>query len=242
MPTLPELLRELGFINQEVALLVLFVTATIILIIRDWRALILTLLGQYIVAGLILSRLVRPDIAAVKVMIGSFICLILFLSVRQVAVTFPATRFLGEYHLPSHYRFLNWGRERLSDLSHLLVGQDRHRGLPATGYIFQFLTALLMILVASTLSRTIPLMGLSFNITTAVYWLTLAGLVTLILNEDPLKAGLGLFTIFAGFDLFYTTLEPSLLLTGLWGTLNLLIALALSYLIIAKGATPGEES
>ena len=87
MPTLPEILAQLQFLTQELALLGLFITAGIILIARDWRTLILTLLIQYILAGLILSRLVRPDIAALKVMIGAFICPILFLSARQVSVS-----------------------------------------------------------------------------------------------------------------------------------------------------------
>jgi hypothetical protein len=76
-------------------------------------------------------------------------------------------------------------------------------------------------------------------VTTAVYWLILAGLVTLVLTEDPMRVGHGLFTALTGFDLYYTTLEKSLLLTGLWGAVNLLIALAIGYLTIAKGA--GQE-
>jgi len=64
----------------------------------------------------------------------------------------------------------------------------------------------------------------------------------LIITEDPLKTGIGLLTILTGFDLFYTTLEHSLLITGLWGAVNLLLSLAISYLIIAKGANPEEES
>jgi hypothetical protein len=76
----------------------------------------------------------------------------------------------------------------------------------------------------------------------AVYWLVLIGLIVLIVTEKPLKAGIGLLTILVGFDLFYTTLEHSLLITGLWGAVNLLIALAMSYLIVARGANPGEES
>jgi hypothetical protein len=161
--------------------------------------------------------------------------------VRQVTIAFPVVSLPDDYDLPSRSLFVNYWRVISIKVLPALLGQDRHRGLPPTGYIFRFLAALLMMLVATTMSRTIPLSSLSFNIATAVYWLALAGLVILTLNEDPLKAGLGLFTVFTGFDLFYTTLEPSLLLTGLWGTANLLVALALSYLIIAKGATPGEE-
>ena len=78
-------MSQLQFITQEATLLGLFVTAGIILVGRDWRRLILALLAQYILVGLILSRLVRPDIATLEVMIGAFICPILFLSARQVS-------------------------------------------------------------------------------------------------------------------------------------------------------------
>ena len=217
MPTLPEILNQLQFITQETALLGLFLTASIILVINDWRVLILTLLVQYILVGLVLSRLVRPDIAVLKIMIGAFICPILFLSARQVSVNSPLIPGLN-----------NNGPAR--------------RSLSPTGLVFRVFAALLMILVAITLSGMFVLPSLSVNLTIAVYWLILVGLVVLALTEDPLKVGLGLLTIFVGFDLFYTTLEKSLLITGLWGTVNLLVALAISYLIVAKGAGFEEEA
>ena len=95
-----------------------------------------------------------------------------------------------------------------------------------------------MALVSITLSRTFPLPGLALTITTAVYWLVLAGLVTLTLTEEPLKVGHGLFTVLSGFGLYYATLESSLLLTGLWGSVNLLLALAIGYLTVVKGTGP----
>jgi hypothetical protein len=215
MPTLPEILQQLQFISQETALLGLFLTAGLILVGRDWRLLILALLAQYILAGLILSRLVRPDIAILKVMIGAFICPILFLSARQVSFN------------PSLVS---------------LLSKERRRSTSATGFVFRLLASLLMVLITVTLSETFTLPDISLSLTVAVYWLILAGLTTLVLTEDPMKAGHGLLTILVGFDLLYTTLERSLLITGLWGTVNLLIALAMSYLIVAKGATPEEEA
>ncbi len=214
MPTLPEILQHLQFITQETALLGLFVTGGLILVGRDWRLLILTLLAQYILVGLSLSRLVRPDIATLKVMIGAFICPILFLSVRQVSFK------------PSLIA---------------IFSKERQRRVSPTGFMFRLFAALLMILVAITLGQTFRLPGLSPNLTIAVYWLLLVGLTILIITERPIKAGIGLLTIFTGFDLLYTTLERSLLITGLWGAVNLLLALAIGYLIVAKGAGPEEE-
>ena len=241
MPILPQLLEQLKFISQETFLLGLFFTAATLLIVRDWRFLILALLVQYILAGLILSRLVRPDLAALKMMIGTFVCPILFLSVRQVGAFLPAPLSVEAPVRVSRFKIINWIRRRTTVALPLLIGRNRHRGLVRTGFVFRFFAALLMMFVATVLGRTVTLPGLLPPITTAVYWLIMAGLVILILNEDPLKVGLGLFTVFIGFDLFYTPLESSLLLTGLWGSVNLLIALVVGYLIVAKGAISEED-
>jgi hypothetical protein len=235
MLTLSEILARLQFLTQEWALLGLFITAGIILVARDWRTLILALLAQYILAGLILSRLVRPDIAALKVMIGAFICPILFLSARQVSTRIS----LFSPFTEKGRGFGHWWQN--FSLTSFLVGRDRRRAPAATGFTFRILAVVLMIIVTTTLSSTFALPDLSLNVTTAVYWLVLAGLVTLILTEDPMRVGHGLFTVLTGFDLYYTPLEKSLLMTGLWGAVNLLIALAIGYLTIAKGARPEEE-
>ena len=235
MPTLPELLNQLQFISQDTVLLGLFITGAIILAARDWRFLIMALLIQYILIGLLLSRLVRPDIAVLKVMIGAFICPILFLSARQVSAPFSIPSFTstrGGY-------LANWPRK--FSLMALLGGRERRRDPTTTGFVFRGLAALIMILVATTLSSAFTLSNLSPNIVTAVYWLVLVGLVTLTLTEDPIKVGHGLFTVLGGFELFYATIENSLLLTGLWGAINLLIALTIGYLTVVKGAGPEEE-
>ncbi len=236
MPTLPEILGQLQFITQEAALLGLFITAAVILIGRDWRSLIVALLGQYILVGIILSRLVRPDIATLKVMIGAFICPVLFLSARQVSFQARPDIVAAPWPLDRG----GW-RGRIAPLVAFLRGQDRRRRPAATGFVFRLFTACLMILVTTTLSRVVVLPGLSGSVNTAVFWLIIAGLVTLTITEEPLKVGLGLFTSLTGFELFFTTLESSLLLTGLWGTVNLMIALAIGYLAIIKGAGPEEE-
>lgn len=176
---------------------------------------ILALLCQYILVGLMLSRLVRPDIAVLKIMIGAFICPILFLSARQLPV-------------------------RASLLSP--VGEKQPPVSTTSGVIFRLLAALLILLVTLTIGDMFILTGLSLSITITIYWLILMGLIILVIAEQPLKTGIGLLTILTGFDLLYTMLERSLLMTGLWGAANLLIALAISYLIVARGANPKERT
>ena len=242
MPTLPQILSQLQFVSQEAALLGLFITASVILVGRDWRSLILALLIQYILVGLVLARLVRPDIATLKVMIGAFICPILFLSARQVSMRgLPTALSLTNVQPAEQHHRASWWRQSLAIIASLIRGRDRRRSPAATGFVFRIFVALLMMLVAINLSQTIALPGLSPSVNTAVFWLILAGLTTLALTEDPIKVGHGLFTALVGFELFYATLESSLLLTGLWGTINLLIALAIGYLTVVKGTALEEE-
>jgi hypothetical protein len=234
VPTLPEILHQLQFIKADAILLGLLMTAGTILIARDWRLLLVALLAQYLLIGILLARLVRPDIAVLNVLIGAFICPILYLSARQVAVNS-----LSVYAVPQDTSSRKWWS--LPVIKSFLVGADRTRGLAPTGTTFRIFVTLLMILVTLSVSNSFPLPNLRPSITIAVYWLVLAGLVTLTLTENPLKAGHGLLTALMGFGLFYVTLESSLLLTGMWGTVNLLIALAIGYLVVVKGAASEEE-
>jgi hypothetical protein len=239
MPNLPELLRELQFISYESAFLALIVTAGFILIARDWRLLILALLAQYIVVGLILSRLVRADIAVLSVLIGAFICPVLFLSARQVSVSPVSITAIANDQAVARNRFMRWWRQ--SALSELLFGANRRPQSAPTGLAFRAILGALLLLVAVTMSRSLPLTPLEPTIVTAIYWLVLVGLGVLTLTEDPMKAGHGLFTLLTGFGLYYVARESSLLLIGLWGAVNLLLALAIGYLIVVRGTRIDEE-
>lgn len=232
--SIQELLNQLKFIGFEIPLLGLFLTASLIVIARDWRFLIFALLAQYVLVGFLLAWLVRPDIAVLSVLVGAFVCPILYLSARQIAVNPLSVSALDP---------VKDGRGWWQKLSwHSILGdRDFSRRPSSTGTGFRIFVTLLIILVAVTVSESFPLPDLPHTVSMAVYWLILAGLVILILTEDPMKAGHGLFTAFSGFGLLYTTLESSLLLTGLWGTVSLLIALAVGYLTVVKGTGTEEE-
>ncbi|MEM7343671.1 MAG: hypothetical protein AAF485_05475 [Chloroflexota bacterium] len=240
MFTLSDLLNQLQGVEQDTILLGLFLTATIILVSRDWRALILALLAQYILLGIALSRLVAPEIATLKVMIGAFICPILFLSARQVTVRLPI---IATYNTErsGQSKWQRGLRHTWLMLRRVLTGEKRYYGPTSVNRTFRLLLAAFLIIIAFNLPQVALVPAASFVISTMLYWLILAGLATLIITEDPLKSGIGLLTIFAGFDLVYTTVEESLLLLGLWGAVTLLVALAVGYLTVSKGPNPEGE-
>jgi hypothetical protein len=216
VPTLPEVIAKLSFLTASPAVVGLVVTASLIIMVRDWRASLAALLAQYLLLGFLLTRLIPLEVATVKTLIGALICPILYLTARRG----------------------RWGRQR---------DKDRPSPFPTgwevfpVGLPFRLLAVVLMGLVASSLLKSYPLPEVPRDIGFACYWLALAGLLVMILTAEPLKAGLGLLTFMAGFELFYAALESSLSVVGLLGIVNLFMALAIAYLASAGQVELVEE-
>jgi len=216
VPTLSEVIARLSFLTASPAVVGLVVTASLIIMVRDWRASLAALLAQYLLLGFLLTRLIPLEVATVKTLIGALICPILYLTARRG----------------------RWGRQR---------DKDRPSPLPTgwevfpVGLPFRLLAVVLMGLVASSLLKSYPLPEVPRDIGFACYWLALVGLLVMILTAEPLKAGLGLLTFMAGFELFYAALESSLSVVGLLGIVNLFMALAIAYLASAGEVELVEE-
>jgi uncharacterized MnhB-related membrane protein len=215
--TLSEVIARLSFLTASPAVVGLVVTASLIIVVRDWRVSLAALLAQYLLVGFLLTRLITPEVATVKTLIGALICPILYLTARRV----------------------RWGRQRSNDeVSTLPTGREVFPvSLP-----FRLLAVVLVGLVASSLLNSYPLPEVPRDIGFACYWLALMGLLAMILTTEPLKAGLGLLTFMAGFELFYAALESSLSVVGFLGIVNLFMALAMAYLASVREAeSVGEQ-
>jgi uncharacterized MnhB-related membrane protein len=208
MPTLSEVIAKLSFLTAGPAVAGLVVTASLIIVLRDWRVSLAALLAQYLLVGFLLTRLITPEVATVKTLIGALLCPILYLTARRV----------------------RRGRQRKDEVSTSpIVWEVFPVGLP-----FRLLSVILTGLVTASLLNSYPLPEVPGDIGFASYWLALIGLLAMILTTDPLKAGLGLLTFMAGFELFYAALESSLSVVGLLGIVNLFMALAIAYLASAR--------
>jgi len=223
LPALYDMLQQMGAIAREAAVLGLFVTGTLIVLVRDWRITLLALLGQYVLVGVILSRLVLPEIALIKVLIGALICPMLYLAARQSG--------WGIFSLP---QTLERSPRR---------GQSENGGLAVfrVGLSFRVLTVTLVLVFAIVINNTYPLPGIPPDVGLGSYWLMLTGLLVLMLTEEPLKAGPGLLTALSGFELLYTPLEFSLTVVFLWAVVILLFAVSIAYLAAARGVIAPEE-
>ena len=118
------------------------------------------------------------------------------------------------------------------------------RTIPS-GTIFRAIALCLVLMTALGLGGDIW-MTLPKISTVASYgatFLIAIGLLQLGLQEEPVKVGVGLLTIISGFEVTYTTIEPSLAVMALLAAVHLGIAVVVSYLLLmASGERPRSES
>jgi hypothetical protein len=218
MPTLPEIIERLSFLATTPAVVALMFTAGILVVIKDWRISLLALAIQYVIVGVLLAGAIRLELAAIKTLVGAMLCLNLYITARRVDWGRPAPASLGA--------------ERLT----ISAPREGKSGMLPTELPFRFLAALMVIVAAYGGALAYPLPDVSEAISLATYTLAALGLLAMGLTDEPLKAGLGLLTFFSAFELYYTVLEPSLIVVGFLGLANFLIALAIAYLTVARAA------
>ncbi len=224
IPTVYDLLEALDFLRGFPAAYMVLITASLILIFRDWRWSLLALLVQYLVVGLLFVDVIAPHLAFMKVVTGSFICLILFITARQV----------------------NWGRlpEDVTTEEAVMLKEERLLRfgpymLP-TDTPFRIFLALAVALSvwALTQKASFHLPGIADHINLAVYALIGMGAVTLSLTSEPLKAGMGILTLITGFELFYSSIDRSLASMLIFAVTSLVVALAIAYLTQGRHSFP----
>ena len=217
MPTLVDLLARVSFLAAMPATVGIFVTAGLLVVSRDWRLNVTALILQYFFVVLLLTRLIRLEVAAVKGLTGWMICMVFYLTERRASLA-ERLEATNESARPSRWR----------------------RWIISARASFCLLVGLLVSVAAYTAALRIPLPEVPTDITLACYLLAGLGLLLIGLSEAPVQVGLGLLTFLSGFDLFYVALEPSLAVAGLLGAVSFLIALATAYLRAAQIATAGE--
>jgi hypothetical protein len=223
MPGWMDLLAQLSNLSALPTLMGLVVTASVIAIVREWRFALWALLTQYILVGILHLRMLPPELALVKVLVGVLICPMLYWAARWVESErahkaeverreIAAQR--GEVPLPP----LPWP-------------------IRPTHWVFRLLAILLLSLVLYSVAIAFPLPFIAADIAPACVWLGLIGLFILVLTSEPLPAGMGLLTLVSGFELYYDVMSPGLAGVGVLATINLLMGLAISYLITVRALT-----
>ena len=217
MPTLVDLLERVSFLAAMPAVAGVFVTAGILVISRDWRLNSIAFTVQYFFVVLLLSRLIRLEVAAVKGLIGWLICMVFYLTERRASTL-----------------------EQPQAAQDAAASQRWRRWIISARASFCLLAGILISVAAYTAALRIPLPQVPNDVTLACYILAGLGLLLVGLSDDPMQVGLGLLTFLSGFEIFYVALEPSLAIAGLLGAVSFLVALAAAYLRTAQITAGGE--
>jgi len=210
----------------------LILTAVAIFVSANWRLSLAALLVQYLLVALTLTRLVQPELAIVRGLVGMLVVPILYMTARRA----------DERRLPEQEE----GGAQVLGIS--LGRSTSGLGLP--------LRILALLLFSLALIRFFPdylslLPGavasspqLPSDIAFASLWLAGMGTAGLLLSGDALRVAPAALTILAGFDLVYAGLEPNLAVVGFFGALTLLVSLAFSYLggiQVLSGSVAGAD-
>jgi len=156
--------------------------------------------------ALLLTQIVPAEWAVLEAIVGGLIGVILFLSARQL-------RWGPEGGVPWELRW-----PRLATL-----GSFRLLAVAFAGVTF----------LAAHRSVHLPIHSSLFS--DAVLWLSLTGLLGLALHEEPFHAGLALLVFLGGNQLLLLSLYQRRSLIGLTLGSQLLLGLAISYLVLSRG-------
>jgi len=191
-----------------VVVILLAITSVGIMLVRDWRWLIILLAMQY--AGVFFLTLQHwpMGMAAVKVIAG-------WMSAAILGMT----------------------RSNLAD------EEDPANNILPQGRFFRFVAATIVgLIVAAGAARVDAMMAdAGLSVSTGSLLLIGMGLLHLSVTDRILQVTVGLMTVLAGFEILYTAVESSTLMAALLAVVNLGLALAGSYLMIASNAVDEVE-
>jgi hypothetical protein len=222
MPPWKEVLSQLSYLAAWPVFLALMVTAALIVIAHDWRFGLWALLAQYILVSILHLRMLSPELALIKLVVGVLVCPMLYWAARWVESE----------------------RAHKAEIERQKLAEQGKVPLPPlpwpvrpTSWMFRLLAVVLLAVVLYSVSQSFTLPFVDADIAPVCIWLWLAGLLILVLTSEPLPAGMGLLTLVAGFELFFDALSPGLVGLGVMAAINLLIGLAISYLTTVRALT-----
>ncbi|MEM7116245.1 MAG: hypothetical protein AAF614_27660 [Chloroflexota bacterium] len=217
--TIFDWLERFEFLRGLPAVYLVMITAVIIMIAWDWRIVLFALAAHYLLTGLLFVDVLDPRLAIVKVLVGLFVCLIMYITARQVNLGKLPPDVLSEEAAELHQE------------QRFAVGPLR---IPAT-LPRRLILAPLMITAVFFLGQqpeyALPLLDETLgHFQLAIYTLIGMGLLGMALTTEPWQAGIGLLLVLTGFELFYIVVNQALLSLALFASVNLAVAVVVAYL------------
>ena len=119
---------------------------------------------------------------------------------------------------------------------------ERSNVLPR-GRLFRLFAAAMVLLIVSSITPRVDVImaDAGFPVTSGSLLLVGMGLLQLGVANRIMRVTIGLMTVLSGFEILYATVEGSVLVAGLLAIINLGLAMAGSYLMIASHAEEKTE-
>jgi hypothetical protein len=204
--SLADFIRQVSILLTLPVVVLMGTAAAFIVVARDWRLVLFAYAIESATLAILLTQRIPVEWALLQAITGGLVAVMLFLSARQLR-DLPARGVSREGRWP-----------QLASLTSLRV-----------------LALILAVVAFFTIHDRIDLPQASPAVRDGIVWLVLVGILGLALHEEPLHAGLALLTIVGGFLLLFFGLRPSRLLIGVLEAWQLLLGLAIAYLMVSRG-------
>jgi hypothetical protein len=201
-----DFIRQLSILLTLPAVVLMGGAAALIVVVRDWRAVLFAFAIESAVLAILLAQRIPLEWALLQAVTGCLVAVMLFLSARQL-------RGVAEPAISSEARW------------------PQLASLP----LFRIVMVVLAFIAFLQLHDQLQLPSLSPALRDGIVWMVLMCGLGLALHDEPMHAGLSLFTGLGGFILFFFGLAQSRLMIGFIEGWQLLIGLAVSYLVVSRG-------
>jgi hypothetical protein len=197
--------------------ILLGLTSTLLLVVRNWRLRIIILATQYLGVFVLVGMSWPVEMAVAKLVAGWMASAILGMAMLGIP---------QDDQVLAEIPFIEARQFGLSSSS--LVR-------PQLFHVFYLLVALLIglaaISIAPALQNWIP--GITIEQALGSVILVSMGTLQLAFRSRPFGIIIGLMTVLAGFEILYSVVESSVLVAGFLAAINLCLAMIGSYLITA---------
>jgi hypothetical protein len=207
-----DLFRQFSLLVALPAVLLAAAGMVLILVPRDWRLVLVGYALVCVMLTILLVKLVPAEWALLQAFVGGLVAVMCYISARQLGGT-------GAIGIDPEVRW-----PQVASL---------------TG--FRVMTVALAAVAFFVLRQRVPQVPRVDTLyRDALLWLTMMGLLGLALYEEPLHAGLALLAMLAGSELLLFSLIQQRMWIGLLLAGQLLLGLAISYLMVSRGLSAGR--
>jgi len=192
--------------SSWIVILLISATSAGILLLRNWRWLIILLSTQYVGVFILTLQHLPLGMATVKVIAG-------------------------------------WMGAAILGMTRSNLQEEAETSILPQGRLFRLIASGIVGVIATVGAPIVnPLMAdAGITVSTGSLLLVGMGLLHLGVTDQVVRVTIGLMTVIAGFEVLYAAVENSILVAALLAAINLGLALAGSYLMIAANANEESE-